>query len=69
MQMTISTNNAICSQQVEAGQSTADLVPLYSSQVSSSDGSQNVDIFVDAALSTPLPSKSFQEVGLKHGDM
>jgi hypothetical protein len=61
--------HAICSQQVEAGQSTADLVPLYFSQVLLPDGPQSVNIFVDAAMSTPLPSKSFQELGLKHGAM
>jgi hypothetical protein len=53
---------------VEAGQSTADLIPLYFSQILP-HGSQSVIIFVDAAMSTPLPSKSFQELGLKHGAM
>jgi hypothetical protein len=57
----------IVSLQVESGQSIADLVPLYITQLS--DGSQSVNIFVDAAMSTPLSSKTFQELGCKHGDM
>ena len=55
------------SSQVEPGQSLTELVPLYISQVA--DGTLSVNMFLDAAMSTPVPSKSFQEVGCKHGDM
>ena len=53
--------------QVEPAQTMSDLVPLYVTQLS--DGAQSVHFFRDPAMSTPVPSKSFQELGCKNGEM